>query len=301
MTFPVVWLVPDVPREHVDSRHRLTWAGAQVEEVLSRLGGEHLVGFDELDGRTTAAVVVPAEYYTGDKVTWLANELNNLDGAVVFLVSDEASKFPAQRLQHRLDRLRLWVQTPRPGRHHGDRFLPFGPPPRTRETLGQRTHPDDVRHLDWFFAGQVNHRHRATLVDVLQGLPRGELIPTQGFTQGVARDVYLGLMAHAKVVPCPAGVAGVDSFRVYEALEAGCLPVVQRRCDQYGPGYWEMVFGEVPPFPMVDDWAELPEVLEAVLPSWPGNAVRALAWWRQWERRLSRRILVDLGEVACAA
>jgi hypothetical protein len=58
VTFPVVWLMPDVPRVHQDSRHRLTWAQADVERILSDAGGEHVVGFDELDQDATGACVV---------------------------------------------------------------------------------------------------------------------------------------------------------------------------------------------------------------------------------------------------
>ncbi len=291
--------MPDVERHHVDSRHRLTWSQAMVEDILTGPGGEHLVGFDELpDDALGAVVVIPAEYYLR-QLEWLNVRLNNLDWAVVILTSDECSQFPVSRLQHRLDRMRVWVQTPRPGQHGGTRFLPFGPPPDTRKMLGERTGPADRRHLDWVFAGQVNHARRQQLVEVLRTMDGGELIPTKGFTQGLERGQYLGLLAQAKVVPCPGGIGGPDSFRVWEALEAGCLPVVDARCPAYtSEGYWRFVLGESPPFPVVDNWETFPELLDGLLAGWPGNAVRAQAWWMGWQRKVAQRIMADIAEVA---
>lgn len=299
MTFPVVWLMPDVPRVHVDSPYRLTWSQAMVENILTRAGGTHFVGFDQLpDDEPGAVVVVPAEYYT-DRVDWLNTNVNNLDWAVVILTSDECSRFPVSRLQHRLDRLRVWVQTPRPGQHTGDRFLPFGPPPDTRRMLGERTSPAAPRRLDWVFAGQVNHPRRRQLVDVLDGMDGGELVTSGGFAQGLNRGDYLALLAEAKVTPCPGGIGSPDSFRAWEALEAGCLPVVDARCPAYASDeYWSAVFGELPPFPIVDEWAAFPELLDGLLAGWPGNAVRAQAWWLQYQQGVARRIVADVADVS---
>jgi len=83
VTFPVVWLMPDVPRAHNDSRWRLTWAQSQIEDILTELGGEHTVGFDDVDGG--AAVVIPGEYYV-DAVDWIGNDI------IVEAVSDPEVK-----------------------------------------------------------------------------------------------------------------------------------------------------------------------------------------------------------------
>lgn len=299
MTFPVVWLMPDVKRAHHDSRHRLTWAQAQTEDILTGLGGQHLVGFDELGpDEVGAAVVVPAEYYV-DKVEWLNVQLNNLDWAVVFLTSDESSRFPAHRLSHRLERMHVWVQTPRPGQHGGDRFLGFGPPPNTRHFLAA-TAPDGDRPLGWYFSGQINHPRRDQLVDAVADLDGGLLERTAGFTQGRRRPDFLAKLAQAKVVPCPSGPATPDSFRLWEALEAGCIPVADRRCPGYpADNYWQHLLGvDDPPFLSVDEWKQFPELLDELLDEWPASANRVGAWWSQYQRNLRRRIAADITDVS---
>ena len=297
MTFPVVWLMPDVPRAHNDSRWRLTWAQSQIEDILTELGGEHTVGFDDVDGG--AAVVIPGEYYV-DAVDWIGNELDNLDWAVVFITSDERSAFPASKLNdHRLDRMRVWVQTPRPGRYHGDaRFLPFGPPPSTRRLLGDLTEPGQGRALDWFFAGQVNHARRRHLVNMLPSTG-GKLIITEGFLGGLDRAEYLATLAEAKVIPCPSGPSTPDSFRVWEAFEAGCVPVIDGLCPGYEQsGYWPLTLGSNPDCPVDTDWAPLPRQINRLVAEWPTPANRAGAWWSNFQRDLRRRIRMDLDAVA---
>lgn len=300
MTFPVVWLMPDVPRAHNDSRHRLTWAQAQTEAILTELGGDHRVGFDELaDDEVGAAVVIPAEYYADrDQVDWLNVQVNNLDWAVVFLTSDEASQFPAGRLEHRLDRMRVWVQTPHPHRHIGIRYLPFGPPPNTRSLLD--TIPEDGdRPFDWFFSGQVNHARRDQLVDAVAGLPGGKLNQTGGFTKGFARGDYLAETARAKIIPSPSGPSTPDAFRLWEAIEAGCLPVADRRCPAYpADNYWRFLLGDDPPFPTVSEWSELPAMLPGLLAGWPANTNRVGSWWTQYQRDLRRRVAADIADVS---
>lgn len=301
MSFPVVWLMPDVPREHNDSRWRLTWAQAQIEEILTDVGGEHLVGFDELGDQSGAAVVVPAEYYgKPEQVAWLRTQLNNLDWAVVLITSDECSRFPVSQLQHRLERMRVWVQTPRPGQHGGTRFLPFGPPPDTRRLLGEVSELGQQRDYDWFFSGQVNHPRRRQLADVLSTMAGGKFNETAGFTKGFSRRKYLELTAQAKVVPCPSGPGTPDSFRVWEALEAGALPVADGLCPGHSaPGFWQQLFGgTTPPFPIVDQWDDIGGLVEVLQESWPANGNRAGAWWSHTQRELRRRIVADLNDVA---
>ena len=36
------------------------------------------------------------------------------------------------------------------------------------------------------------------------------------------------LMLNTIFIPCPGGWANMDSFRVYESLECGCIPIVEK-------------------------------------------------------------------------
>lgn len=48
-------------------------------------------------------------------------------------------------------------------------------------------------------------------------------------------------MSNAVFCPAPKGFYSVESFRVYEALESGCIPLVDNPEDR--PSYWKDVLG----------------------------------------------------------
>jgi hypothetical protein len=59
---------------------------------------------------------------------------------------------------------------------------------------------------------------------------------------------------------CPSGQDSMDSFRIYEALEAGCIPITLKNSEQFKlyPSYWNGVFrgaSEIP-FVATENWDE---------------------------------------------
>lgn len=249
--------------------------------------------FDLQPGRVTggAVVVVPA----GDWTPAAVNDLIvDFDWALVILTSDERSTFDHRALRHR--NMRLWVMTPRPGRHApGEaRYVGEGAGPDTRRVLDGI---DPPRLVDCWFGGQVNHPSRAELVRVLETMPAAKATPTPGFLQGLPRERYLDALATTRFAPAPAGPGTPDSFRFYEAIEAGCVPVVEDTCPGWAePGYWHLVYGdEELPFPVLagreDRWEFLPGVVADLAPDWQGHANRVGAWWLH--RRRTERLWLD--------
>lgn len=302
MSFPVVWLPP------VEGHPARTacWDQGFVDETLTRLGGAHVEGFDALPQDTDGAVVVvPARYYVNN-VDDLNDALSRLRWVVVILTSDEESTFDHRKLVH--PRMRLWIQTPRPGQHddqveHGRRFLPFAYPPGTRETLAERTAPNGLRRRGWAYAGQVNHSRRREATTAMRRMRGGALKVSRGFTQGLPREDYLTFLASARVAPAPSGPATPDSFRFAEALEAGTLPIADARCPAYDDeSYWQFVFGLAGdmPFPVISDWSTLPSVTSRAIEEWPASGNRAVAWWQAWKRDTRRRLAADIGYLSGA-
>lgn len=291
---PVIWL----------DHHIWCWDQVLVDHVLrgNTWAGMHPTTTDvdhEASGamahayRNGAVVVVPARYHTAADVNRL---IAPLDWAVVILTSDEESTFPWREVTH--PNMRRWIMTPRPELHAGHvRFLGEGWPTDTPTILAGYTAEHLARPLDWFFAGQVNHPRRKACVRALASMTGGRLVQTEGFTQGLTRDLYLRAMASAKVIPCPSGPATPDSFRAYEALEAGCVPIVDGSCPAGVDGYWPFTFGLVP-FPVIDDWASLPTVMAETLADWPAITNRCSAWWQRYKRDLAVRISDDITAVS---
>jgi hypothetical protein len=86
-------------------------------------------------------------------------------------------------------------------------------------------------------------------------------------------------------VPCPSGPVTPDTFRLWESLEAGCVPIVDATCPKSGfpDGFWPYTLHSVPPFPIIYDWKDLPDMIEAELNKWPFNAVALGGWWREYQ------------------
>jgi hypothetical protein len=194
----------------------------------------------------------------------------------------------------------VWVQTPHPQLHpDADGYLPVGYPPNTREIT--REFAGQERLLDWAFAGQVTHIRRRQLHEQLVTHPEGGfLLATDLFASGLPQHVYLADMTAAKVAPCPGGPQTPDTFRLWEALQAGCVPLVDTQAGERDlTGYWDLLWGHhTPPFPLVNDWETFPQVLTDQIHAWPAPASQAGAWWLHFQRAscLSlRRQLVDLG------
>jgi hypothetical protein len=275
---PVVWLV----------NHPEAWDQGMVDWALSgRLwptGYEfaHQVGFAGLDA-PGAVVVVPAANQA-DRAEEINAELARLDWALVILTSDEERRFPLDALSH--PNMAVWVQYPRQADRAGA-YLPVGWPGHFPPLLTGTERRDNR----WAFAGQVNHRRRKELVSVLRHLDDGVLVESPGFTQGLGHREYAALLAATEMVPCPSGPQSVDSFRVWESLEAGAVPVVDsQRPDPGGwlidsSWLWGLVLGGQVPFPVIDDWASFPDLDPEV-----GERARLSAWWAGWKRSWCQRI-----------
>jgi hypothetical protein len=225
-----------------------------------------------------------------DDVPKINKDLGRLRWVVLIITGDEEALFPWQEIRHPM--IRTWVQLPRMNVHNDVSFkLVNGYRTGSAELLQKIGYLPD-RELDWFFAGQVNHARREQCVLELKNIalafPRGVLRETTGFGQeAVSQKEYLELMRNAKIVPCPSGIETPDTFRLYEALEAGCVPVVDAFSTRHqAPGFWSYLFAENPPFPVVDYWDKFPALLPQLLKEYPANANKVSAWWQQHKRKI---------------
>lgn len=253
----------------------LCWDQHLVAETVDALGWESIEGPPH--GSEPCVLVVPARYHTPAEINALTAPLGNV---LVILTSDEESLFDHTEL----DAPNRWVMTPGDGVLRADKFIGEGYPPGTREAFTAAT---TDRPVDVFFAGQVTHPRREACMAAASRLPVAKvLLGTEGFLQGMARPDYLATMAQSKIVLCPSGPATPDSFRLYEALEAGCVPIADATCPACStPDYWSLVCPGAP-FPVIDDWADLPKYVDAELADWPRNSNRLFAWWQQYKRNL---------------
>lgn len=239
------------------------------------------------EGTDGLVVVMPAMFNIGvDKVDSLNADLARFKWVVLILTSDESTYFDISLIKH--PNMRLWQSNPKSSGPQPD--LAFGEGYREEAPSIIRHYRKEAldRDLDYFFSGQDIHPRRNELNDALNASKmHGVRNFTSAFGSGYQYPEYLQLMARAKIIPCPSGSVTQDSFRFYEALEAGCVPIADdraRRQDINPDGYWENVFGKNVPFPIITDWHTIDEVAAPILADYPATNNKVFAWWQRYKR-----------------
>lgn len=272
---PVSWLAPEG-----------CWDQTVVKDLLDgilyphNLVVKHHRGYAPTEG---TVVVVPGRFWN-TAYDQIADALSRYEWVLGLRVSDEEDWFNPTMVEH--PNAKWWIQTPRFQSEYpnGSRFLPVGYTPHARFA------DPSEKLLDVFLSGQDTHRRRHECFDTLEGLKRSRIHRTAGFTQGMDAGEYVRCCGLAKLMPCPSGAVSVDSFRVWEALEADAIPVVDKVSPVDGPtNYWERVLQD-PPFPLVHDWGAVDWV--ELLDGWDPEPVQG--WYRSYKRRLADWLVEDL-------
>lgn len=266
-TVTVIWQVDDTAREWSGEWVRFLLGGLPVREVVD---GRHAVIADR-------AVVVDQKL--GPAASAYAREAFRRGFRFGFLhLSDEGYA----------DDLAAYGYCDFVIRNYWSPFLDGNPRVLT-VPLGHRSgagrgddRPAAERPYLWSFAGDPGKSSRPRMLEALDGLGPRRLHLTTSFFDPTALDpaAYRALLADSVFAPCPCGFINLDSFRVYEALECGCIPIVERR-----PGfdYFAALFGDHP-MPTVGDWSEAPPLLSALAADPDGLERRRAAcvsWWRR--------------------
>lgn len=296
MKINVYWL-----SYHDEILSRGYWDQGLLEDIFKTFDVKHHTGIPE-DVEGGGVVIINGRTHTED-IDKINSDIARLDWVLFIETGDEEASFAWREVKHKI--MRFWVQLPRFNEHNDAHYkLPNGYRPETRKLLKEIGQQERVQ--DWFFAGQVNHERREQCVAELKYLtdsgeiPNGTYIATERFgEEKLNYKDYLTHMAKSKIVLCPSGIESPDNFRLYEALEAGCLPVVDAFSTQHKhPGFWRYLFGDDVPFPIVDYWDALPKLMPELLRNWPYNANRCFAWWQLRKREIKLRLLDDIRELS---
>lgn len=219
----------------------------------------------------------------------LREYLLKMNSGVVILTSEEDSYFNWQYAIP--DHLEIWTQYYAPNKKEIKERLLLGFPNRMKDFKIEQSL--SKKYL-WSFVGQVQNPFREKCVDVLRSLSgtvnEGFMYTVEGFGgqgNGLDYQTYLNICAQSKYIICPAGSMCVDSFRLYEAMECGAIPITDRRSprDAEDFDYWKEVYPNNEII-TVGDWSELPRVLAR-----PINPVTQNLWWRVYKNNLTHKLI----------
>jgi hypothetical protein len=177
----------------------------------------------------------------------------------------------------------------------GIKILPLG---FTNNMMSvSETRPVTKRRFLWSFAGFK----RAARLDMFKNLKSIEpykcyLFDNQGQQPLLDRAEFTALLSDSVFAPCPMGNTVLESFRIYESLEMGCIPIVERRrwmpyCDRLMPGH---------PLPSFSNWRKARQFVEGL--SKDQSRMTAYQhdvaeWWQKYKVELRKDItlFVSLG------
>lgn len=142
------------------------------------------------------------------------------------------------------------------------------------------------RKFLWSFAGE----ERAARTEMFKSLKHVEpykcyLFDRQGRQPRLDRANFKALLLQSIFSPCPMGNTVLESWRVYESLEMGCIPIVERR--RWMPYYDRLMPGH--PLPTFSSWREAREFLKE-MSSNQSKIIeyqqRIAEWWRSYKMKL---------------
>jgi hypothetical protein len=211
-------------------------------------------------------------------------------GVVLYHVSDEWYRESADHYRCFAHVIRNYYHTAL--RRGGISCFPLGQCYARERLPGARRTAE--RKLVWSFAGNLASTRRS-MVRTLGGVTPHCVHLTGGVPHPqppLATEAYLSLMADSVFAPCPMGNANLESFRVYEALDCGAIPIVERR-----PwlDYFTLLLG-THPLPTVRHWAEAPGLMRRLL-SQPERLEERRAEIMGWWERLQCGLSAELGEI----
>lgn len=302
----VVWLSYHQP----EILARGYWDQGLLEDIFKQGEYNHVTSVDDLfdDDPDTyqlkpgAVVIINGRTHIND-ADKINADIAKLRWVLFIDTGDEEASFPWRDIKHPV--MRVWMMLPRMRVHDDVHFyLPNGYRPNTHELLGSAGYQE--KHYDWFFAGQINHERREQCLQEANYLinsgenKNGTLVTTERFgEEKMPYEEYLARMANTKIVFCPSGVESPDNFRLYEALEAGCLPIVDAFSTKHKhPGFWQYMFGHDIPFPVVDYWDAIPKLLPELLLDWRARANKCFAWWQLKKREIKWQLIDDIKELS---
>ena len=89
------------------------------------------------------------------------------------------------------------------------------------------------------------------------------------------------VLSSTEFMPCPNGFFHPETYRLYEALECGCIPIVENAYK-----YYDRLFPKNP-FLKVDKWMEAKSIIQ----EWKPKQIEekredCKIWWKQYKNNL---------------
>lgn len=200
---------------------------------------------------------------------------------IVWILGDEEGDCPFWLLD-----VPVWKQFPNPSRAYWpDRVLPLGYTPHTRPALRDLGMPYDKS--GWVLSGQNTNPRRKQAFTALEQIDPSRIHPSATFAGGHPPEKFIRQLWEVEWAPSPAGNVRADSFRMWEALEAGAVPIVDATSPAGDRNVWPDTIGDSP-IPVIADWSTVGDILVT-----PAPLAETGVWYTRYKRDLIKTLLDD--------
>ena len=141
------------------------------------------------------------------------------------------------------------------------------------------------RKLLWSFMGTIHGASRYDLIHQNQNLKPNFINKTSSFASGESLDSekYYEILYDSIFIMVPNGYIHPESYRLYEALEAGCVPIIENPHNFYDN------FLPKNPLIKINIWKESPEIIKKLFND--KNKLKEKSdeinlWWKNYKKNL---------------
>ncbi len=133
----------------------------------------------------------------------------------------------------------------------------------------------NIREYKWAFTGTPHKTSRHDLLFQFSKIEPFFCHKTEKFDQkNISVDQMNDILSSTEFIPCPYGFFHPETYRVFEALECGCIPIVESAFD-----YYDRVFPKNP-FIKINTWKEAKPILK----EWSKDQIKkkseeCVLWW----------------------
>ena len=131
------------------------------------------------------------------------------------------------------------------------------------------------RKYKWAFTGTPHKSSRHDLLFQLSDIEPFFCHKTEKFNvKIISVDEMSEILSSTEFIPCPSGFFHPETYRLYEALECGCIPIVENTYQ-----YYDRLFPDNP-FIKIDKWADAKPVIKG----WESDQIKkkreeCRIWW----------------------
>ena len=143
------------------------------------------------------------------------------------------------------------------------------------------------RKYKWAFLGTPHKSSRHDLLFQLSDIEPSFSYKTKKFNKKIIEVSKMNeILISTEFIPCPNGFMHPETYRLYEALECGCIPIVENAYK-----YYDRLFPNNP-FLKVDRWIEAKPIIR----EWGDGKIKkkreeCRTWWNLYKNQLQELIV----------